>query len=316
MKIPSIYAKGFEKTENGGLKMAQGHPSADSVNTKKAGMKETGKEIPMRRMESRMSRLTLLAMLASVLLAQSARAVTYTASLPIEPVHPRYAYCGSFDIGLRNVLFDAGDIEDDEHDVVEVENNLHWAVRDAGGTVVAEMDAEVATVSSSLPGGSGFIYSPGEYTMTFTGYVKYNVIVHDEDGGSTTEGPFTVPLTASGGGRLSMPFAFVGVGCLSCGGVTSATEISALFSFIEQTSHWGYFNTFANWAEDAVQAVVSENVDSSDYAVFGTPRAISQSIINLETEHPTQRDIPLFGGEDAPCTSSGSASNGSSSFDF
>ena len=66
-------------------------------------MKETGKEIPMRRM----SRLILLTLLASVLIAHSAGAVTYTASLPIEPVHPlSTAICAEkeFDYSMPIIL--------------------------------------------------------------------------------------------------------------------------------------------------------------------------------------------------------------------
>ena len=82
---------------------------------------------------------------------------------------------------------------------------------------------------------------------------------------------------------------------------------------LSRISNWGYFNTCANWASSAVSFVICENVDASDYVLFGTPRAISQSIINLERITPTQVDIPLFGGEDAPHSIIGYDGNDSSS---
>lgn len=90
------------------------------------------------------------------------------------------------------------------------------------------------------------------------------------------------------------------------------SEVTALNSHIAIVADWTYLNTCANWAEDAVQAAVDETVDSSDMVLFGTPRAISESIEDLETDHPTSPDMPLDGGEDASSTTSGSGWGGSS----
>lgn len=90
------------------------------------------------------------------------------------------------------------------------------------------------------------------------------------------------------------------------------SEWSAFDTFRNTTAEWTYFNTCANWAEDAAQATVGETVDSSDNVLFGTPRAVSESIEDLETDHPTSPDMPLDGGEDASSTTSGSGWGGSS----
>jgi hypothetical protein len=75
---------------------------------------------------------------------------------------------------------------------------------------------------------------------------------------------------------------------------------------------WGYTYTCADWAEDAFHTATGETVDSSDWVIFGTPRAIAGSIITLETTHPTTSDMPMEGGEDASSTSTGSSWGGSS----
>ncbi len=176
------------------------------------------KELPK---TSNSSILGLLAVLAAIL-ANSALAVTYTGSLPLTPVHPRYAFGGFFDVGVNSVLLDADDIDDDEYAVIAVEQTVHWAVRDSSDALVAELDGAAATVTSSLPGGNGFIYAPGEYTITFTGSATY-YLARMDGVNFTMEGPYTVTLTPCEGGRLTMPFTFVGVGSVSCGGVTSTT---------------------------------------------------------------------------------------------
>ncbi|MBQ9445858.1 MAG: hypothetical protein IJU61_04640, partial [Victivallales bacterium] len=80
-----------------------------------AGFQKHRKETEMRIMErkSRSVCSGTAKWLASVLLAafaHTALCVTYTGSLPTTPAHPRYAYCGSFDVGLHDVLLDASDV--------------------------------------------------------------------------------------------------------------------------------------------------------------------------------------------------------------
>jgi hypothetical protein len=92
----------------------------------------------------------------------------------------------------------------------------------------------------------------------------------------------------------------------------SPSQYSMLVSFVSASSTWGYTHTCANWAEDGYHAATGETVDSSDWVLFGTPRAIAGSIATLETAHPTTKDMPLDGGEDASSTSTGSSWEGSS----
>jgi hypothetical protein len=92
----------------------------------------------------------------------------------------------------------------------------------------------------------------------------------------------------------------------------SPSQYSAVVSYISAPSEWGYTHTCADWAEDGYYTGSGETVDSSDWVLFGTPRAIAGSIVILETAHPTTRDMPLDGGEDASSTSTGSSWGGSS----
>ena len=78
----------------------------------------------------------------------------------------------------------------------------------------------------------------------------------------------------------------------------SPSEFQNLINFRNQHAEWTYFNTCANWAMDAVQAAVGEEVDASDTVFFGTPRKISESIISLEAEEPTTGLEPRDSGAD------------------
>ena len=108
-------------------------------------------------------------MVMAAILAQSALAATFTGTLPIAPVHPRYAFGSSFVVAVDDTLAEYIVIDDEEYEVIPDGQSLHWQVRDSSDTLVAELDGAAATVTSSLPGGDGFIYAPGEYTITFTG---------------------------------------------------------------------------------------------------------------------------------------------------
>ena len=78
----------------------------------------------------------------------------------------------------------------------------------------------------------------------------------------------------------------------------SPSEFQNLTNYMGQSADWAYLNTCANWAEGAVQAAVGEEVDSSDFVLFGTPRKISESIISLEAEEPTTGLEPRDSGAD------------------
>ena len=108
-------------------------------------------------------------MVLAAILAQSALAVTYSGTLPIAPVHPRYAFGSSFVVAVDDTLAEYIVIDDEEYEVIPTNLLLHWQVRDSSDTLVAELDGAAATVTSSLPDGIGFIHSPCEYTITFTG---------------------------------------------------------------------------------------------------------------------------------------------------
>jgi hypothetical protein len=92
----------------------------------------------------------------------------------------------------------------------------------------------------------------------------------------------------------------------------SPSQYSALVTFRQTPASWVYTYTCANWVEEAYYTATGETVDSSDWVIFGTPRAIAGSIITLETTYPTTNDMPLEGGEDASSTSIGSSWGGSS----
>jgi hypothetical protein len=95
----------------------------------------------------------------------------------------------------------------------------------------------------------------------------------------------------------------------------SPSEYNDLRNYINAHAEWTYFNTCANWAEGAVSAAVSENVESQDRLIFGTPRAVSESISDLESEEPTQPTAPRDAGVKAESSSSrGSSSWNTSSF--
>jgi len=92
----------------------------------------------------------------------------------------------------------------------------------------------------------------------------------------------------------------------------SPSQYSTFVTYRQTYAGWGYTYTCADWAEDAFHTATGETVDSSDWVIFGTPRAIAGSIITLETAHPTTSDMPMEGGEDASSTSTGSSWGGSS----
>lgn len=92
----------------------------------------------------------------------------------------------------------------------------------------------------------------------------------------------------------------------------SPSQYVAFVTFRQTYAQWRYIYTCANWSEDAYYAATRETVDSSDWVLFGTPRAIAGSIMGLETTHPTSSDKPLEGGDDASSTSTGSSWGGSS----
>ncbi len=154
-------------------------------------------------------------------IAQSALAVSFTGSLPTDPSNPRFAFGGYFDIGLGTVLFDASDIDDDEYEVVRGETTFKWTLRNASGTLVAEANEASAHITSSLPGGTGIITAPGEYTITFEESAKYNLV-----NGNETRGPFTAALTPGNGGRLSMPFWLIAVDHIEISGNGASGTVS------------------------------------------------------------------------------------------
>jgi hypothetical protein len=92
------------------------------------------------------------------------------------------------------------------------------------------------------------------------------------------------------------------------------SQFQQLLNYITADHHWSYFNTCADFVEGAVRSVIGENVDSSDGYVFGTPRSISSSIINLESNNPTNEYEPRDSGAVAESSSSGNSSWGGSSF--
>lgn len=55
---------------------------------------------------------------------------------------------------------------------------------------------------------------------------------------------------------------------------------------------WRYTNTCASWASEIVSEVVSEDVDSDDWAGFETPRELGRNIQKLEAKQPTNLGSP------------------------
>lgn len=93
----------------------------------------------------------------------------------------------------------------------------------------------------------------------------------------------------------------------------SPSQYSELVKFLDADCEWHYRYTCANWAGDGYRTATGETVSSSEFVLFGTPRAIGESIKALEGSMPTQRDIPYDGGEKAPTSSSGLDSSWSGS---
>lgn len=84
----------------------------------------------------------------------------------------------------------------------------------------------------------------------------------------------------------------------------SPSQYAKLISFLNADCAWTPFYTCANWAEDGYRVATGETVSSEDIVIFGTPRALGESIADMECSEPTQRDIPFDGGEEAPSSSS------------
>lgn len=89
----------------------------------------------------------------------------------------------------------------------------------------------------------------------------------------------------------------------------SPSQYDNLMNFLRKPAKWGYFYTCADWARDAYLAATGEKISASDY-VFGTPRAVSGSIIEKEQNAATSIDSPYDGGEEPPPTSDPSSSGG------
>lgn len=89
----------------------------------------------------------------------------------------------------------------------------------------------------------------------------------------------------------------------------SPSQYDNLMNFLRKPAKWGYFYTCADWARDAYLSATGEEISASDY-VFGTPRAVSGSIIEKEQNAATSIDSPYDGGEEPPPTSDSSSSGG------
>ena len=64
-------------------------------------------------------------MVMAAILAQSALAATFTGTLPIAPVHPRYAFGSSFDVAVDDTLAEYIVIDDEEYEVIPTNMLLH-----------------------------------------------------------------------------------------------------------------------------------------------------------------------------------------------
>ncbi|MFA5343324.1 MAG: hypothetical protein WC381_05110 [Kiritimatiellia bacterium] len=161
---------------------------------------------------------------------------------------------------------------------------------------------EVLGIHANVDPGAGF--TDGHAWISVTDY--------------SSGSPFTVTYGLWGNRPRTTTNSDVHVGLENTSGIhnryylLSPSGYDALVSFVSAPSEWTYTHTCANWAEDAYHTATGETVDSSDYVIFGTPRAIAGSIVTLETAHPTTCDMPLEGGEDASSTSEGSSWGGSS----
>jgi len=157
---------------------------------------------------------SLLALL--ILVSAAVRAATFTSSLPLEPAELAVPFGETVTVTLPGGLLDLPELPDNEY-YGEVSYEYHWSV--PGGP---SGNGRTATIPSSAAGGSGVIASPGNHTVVFTGKATYTVRWMEgnvEHSSETQE----VALTASEGGRLSLPFRLVGVASVSCEGITSTT---------------------------------------------------------------------------------------------
>jgi LysM repeat protein len=74
------------------------------------------------------------------------------------------------------------------------------------------------------------------------------------------------------------------------------TQEATLATVLGENVHWGYTYTCASWASDVVRRVVGEDVTAQDGATVylsGTPRKLTQSILDRNAIKPTSRLIPL-----------------------
>ena len=68
----------------------------------------------------------------------------------------------------------------------------------------------------------------------------------------------------------------------------SKEQENLLKKYIEMPAKWEYWYTCADWASDAINFVTKEKIDVNDWLWIGTPRELSQSIIEIEkTNHST-----------------------------
>lgn len=94
------------------------------------------------------------------------------------------------------------------------------------------------------------------------------------------------------------------------------SDVAKLNSFISKSATWSYNYTCANWAQDAVQAAMSELVSSIDTFGYGTPRELAENIDALESSKPSLVDVPFGAGEEPDGKPAGGSSSwGGTSFD-
>lgn len=122
--------------------------------------------------------------------------------------------------------------------------------------------------------------------------------------------PITIPYGLWGNRQRAKDGSDVHVGLESESGLSnryfllSPSQYEALVGFLDADCEWSPLYTCANWAEDGYRVATGESISSSDLLVFGTPRALGDSIAEKESQSPTLRDVPYDGGEEAASTSS------------
>ena len=168
-------------------------------------------------MRTRRNSIIVFLLIFAILVSAGTRAATFTSSLPLEPSELVVPFGETVTVTLPQGLLDLPELPDNEY-YGPVAYEYRWNV--PGGP---SGTGRTAVIPSSAAGGPGVISSPGSYTVEFTGKATYTVRWMENDVEHSSE-PQKVGLSASLGGRLSLPFRLVGVASLSCEGVTSTTD--------------------------------------------------------------------------------------------